>query len=168
MKPKPVDEYIKVAPEKAQEKLKEMRALLSNVAPKANKGLKWGKPVFESKTILFAYSAHKSHLSFIPTGSALRPFEEELSGYTVKKKILFNFAMTNLCQRSLFGGLQNIERRMWKKEMQSGNIKTIFKTSSIFSQGLSRRGPQWRLLVLTNLAISVCAVRTQPMENFED
>ena len=84
MKPKTVDEYIKLAPEIAQEKLKEIRSLLSNVAPKATEALKWGKPVFESKTILFAYSAHKSHLSFIPTGPAIKAFKDELSGYTVK------------------------------------------------------------------------------------
>ena len=85
MKPKTVEEYIKVAPEVGQEKLKEMRSILKKVAPNANEGLKWGKPVFESKTILFAYSTHKSHLSFIPTGPALKPFEKELSDYTVKK-----------------------------------------------------------------------------------
>ena len=85
MKPKSVEEYIKVAPEVGQEKLKEMRSILKNVATTAKEGLKWGKPVFESKTILFAYSAHKSHLSFIPTGPARKPFEKELSDYTVKK-----------------------------------------------------------------------------------
>jgi len=85
MKPKTVDEYIELAPEMAQEKLIEMRSILRNVAPTATEVLKWGKPVFESNTILFAYSAHKFHLSFIPTGPALKPFEKELSGYTVRK-----------------------------------------------------------------------------------
>jgi uncharacterized protein YdhG (YjbR/CyaY superfamily) len=85
MKPKTVDEYIELAPETAQEKLIEIRSILSKVAPTATEVLKWGKPVFASKTILFAYSAHKFHLSFIPTGLALKPFEKELSGYTVKK-----------------------------------------------------------------------------------
>lgn len=85
MKPKTVDEYFKLAPEIAQKKLEEMRFLLRDVAPKATEALKWGKPVFELDTILFAYSAHKSHLSFIPTGPALNPFKDELSGYTVNK-----------------------------------------------------------------------------------
>ena len=62
-----------------------MRSILKNVVPNAREGLKWGKPVFESVTILFAYSAHKSHLSFIPTGPALKPFEKELSEYDVQK-----------------------------------------------------------------------------------
>jgi uncharacterized protein YdhG (YjbR/CyaY superfamily) len=85
MRPKTVDEYIELAPEIAREKLIEIRSVLSKVAPTATEVLKWGKPVFVSKTILFGYSAHKSHLSFIPTGLALKPFEKELSGYTVKK-----------------------------------------------------------------------------------
>ena len=84
-KPASVEEYIEQLPDIAQSKFKEMRSILKNVVPDAREGLKWGKPVFESVTILFAYSAHKSHLSFIPTGPALKPFEKELSEYDVKK-----------------------------------------------------------------------------------
>ncbi|MCP9770601.1 DUF1801 domain-containing protein [Lacihabitans sp. LS3-19] len=85
MKPKTVDEYFINAPEEAKGKLEELRSLLKNVVPDASEVLKWGKPVFESKTILFAYSAHKSHLSFIPTGPALEPFLNELNDYVVNK-----------------------------------------------------------------------------------
>ena len=84
-KPINVEEYIKGLPEIAQSKIKELRLILKSVAPEAKEGLKWGKPVFESETILFAYSAHKSHLSFIPTGPALKPFEKELSELITKK-----------------------------------------------------------------------------------
>lgn len=84
-KPINVDEYIEQLPEIAQSKIKELRLILRTVAPEATEGLKWGKPVFESVTILFAYSAHKSHLSFIPTGPALKPFEKELSDFSSKK-----------------------------------------------------------------------------------
>lgn len=84
-KPTSVEEYINALPEEAQTKIKEIRSILKSVAPKANEGLKWGKPVFESETILFAYSAHKAHLSFIPTGPALKPFEKELAEFSTKK-----------------------------------------------------------------------------------
>lgn len=84
-KPTNVEEYIEQLPEIAQIKLKELRSILKSVAPEAKEGLKWGKPVFESVTILFAYSAHKAHLSFIPTGPAMKPFEKELAEYTTKK-----------------------------------------------------------------------------------
>lgn len=84
-KPANVEEYIEQLPGGAQIKLRELRSILKSVAPKAKEGLKWGKPVFESETILFAYSAHKAHLSFIPTGPAMKPFEKELAEYTTKK-----------------------------------------------------------------------------------
>ena len=84
-KPENVEHYIEQLPEIAQAKIKELRKILKSVVPEANEGLKWGKPVFESKTILFAYSAHKSHLSFIPTGPTLKPFEKELTEFVMKK-----------------------------------------------------------------------------------
>ena len=80
-----LEEYIQQLPEIAQTKINELRSILKSVVPEAQEGLKWGKPVFESTTILFAYSAHKSHLSFIPTGPSLKPFEKELSEYITKK-----------------------------------------------------------------------------------
>jgi uncharacterized protein YdhG (YjbR/CyaY superfamily) len=85
VKPSNVDEYINQLPETAQAKIKELRAILMKAAPEANEMLKWGKPAFVLKTILFAYSAHKSHLTFVPTGPAIKPFENELSGYAVNK-----------------------------------------------------------------------------------
>ncbi|MEH6681818.1 MAG: DUF1801 domain-containing protein [Sediminicola sp.] len=84
-KPRTVAEYIEQLPEIAQAKIKELRSILKKVAPDAKEGLKWGKPVFESDTILFAYAAHTSHLSFVPTGPALKPFEKELAQYPTKK-----------------------------------------------------------------------------------
>ncbi len=84
-KPRTVEEYIEQLPEVAQVNIKELRSILKSVAPEAKEGLKWGKPVFESNTILFAYSAHKAHLSFFPTGPALKPFEKELAAFNTKK-----------------------------------------------------------------------------------
>lgn len=91
-KPTSVEEYIERLPEIAQLKIKELRSILKSVVPEAKEELKWGKPVFESKSILFAYSAHKSHLSFIPTGPALKPFEKELTEFVTKKdSVQFSF-----------------------------------------------------------------------------
>ena len=58
---------------------------MKKVAPKATEALKWGSPVFEEKRILFAYTAFKSHLNFMPTESSLKPFKEELEGYKTGK-----------------------------------------------------------------------------------
>lgn len=47
--------------------------------------MKWGSPVFEKKRILFAFAAFKSHLNFMPTPSAMKPFKKELAKYTTGK-----------------------------------------------------------------------------------
>ena len=85
IKPTTVDEYIDSAPQEAQEKLREIRAVLKNVVPSARETLKWGSPVFEEGRILFSYSAHKSHLNFSPTGPAMEPFKEELAKFKTGK-----------------------------------------------------------------------------------
>jgi uncharacterized protein YdhG (YjbR/CyaY superfamily) len=85
IKPTTVDEYITAAPEEAQKKLHELRSILKEVAPNATESLKWGSPVFEEKRILFAYSAYKSHLNFMPTRTTLELFKEELVRYTTGK-----------------------------------------------------------------------------------
>ena len=85
IKPTTVSEYIKAAPPVAQEKLREIRAILKEVAPKAKEVMKWGSPVFEEHRILFAYTAFKSHLNFMPTESTLNHFKKELSEYKTGK-----------------------------------------------------------------------------------
>ena len=81
IKPKTVDEYIKAAPVEAQDKLLEIRSILKKVAPKATEAMKWGSPVFEEQRILFAYTAFKSHLNFMPTQRTLDHFRKELKEY---------------------------------------------------------------------------------------
>jgi uncharacterized protein YdhG (YjbR/CyaY superfamily) len=90
--PTTVDEYIEAAPQEAQKKLREIRAILKKVVPGAREMLKWGSPVFEKGRILFSYSAHKSHLNFSPTGPAMKPFKEELVKFkTGKDTIQFSY-----------------------------------------------------------------------------
>jgi len=84
-KPATVSTYIDAAPKQAQAKLRELRALLKAVAPGATEAIKWGTPVLEQERILFAYSAHRLHMNFMPTGSALAPFKKELAEYKTGK-----------------------------------------------------------------------------------
>jgi uncharacterized protein YdhG (YjbR/CyaY superfamily) len=84
-KPTTIDEYIEAAPQQSQEKLHEIRSILKQVAPGAKEQIKWGSPVFEEKRILFSFSAHKSHLNFMPTRSTLEAFQTELKDYTTGK-----------------------------------------------------------------------------------
>lgn len=85
VKPKSVDEYIAAAPPEVQKKLAEIRAILKKVAPNAREEMKWGSPVFEENRILFAYTAFKSHLNFMPTRRTLDFFRNELKEYVTGK-----------------------------------------------------------------------------------
>ena len=85
IKPSTITEYIDSAPREAQEKLREIRAILKKAAPDATETIKWGAPVFEEKRILFSFSAFKTHLNFMPTESSLKPFKEELADYKTGK-----------------------------------------------------------------------------------
>lgn len=82
---KTVDAYIDAAPPEARKKLRELRAILQDVAQEAREAIKWGSPVFEEKRILFAYAAFKTHINFMPTPSVLKAFEKELKDYTTGK-----------------------------------------------------------------------------------
>ncbi len=84
-KPLTVSEYIKKAPRESQKMLREMRTLLKKVVPKATESVKWGCPVFEESRILFAYAAFKTHMSFMPTPSAMKPFKNDLKTYKTGK-----------------------------------------------------------------------------------
>ncbi len=87
-----IAEYLASAPEPAQKTLRELYATLKAVVPKATESIKWGSPVFEETRILFAFSAHKSHLNFMPTPSAMKPFTKELAKYgTGKGSIRFRY-----------------------------------------------------------------------------
>ena len=84
-KPKNVDEYINAFPDPVQKKLNELRSILKEVAPDATEELKWGKPVFVEKRILFSFAGFKNHMMFMPTGPSLEPFKDELKDYKTGK-----------------------------------------------------------------------------------
>ena len=85
IKPSTIAGYIDSAPQEAQKKLMELYAILKKAAPEAREAIKWGSPVFEENRILFAFAAFKSHLNFMPTPSAMKPFKKELTKYTTGK-----------------------------------------------------------------------------------
>lgn len=83
-----VDQYIASAPENAQPHLRKLREVLQRVAPKAQETIKWGNPFFVEPRFLFAYSAHKNHVSFAPSAEALEAFRDELGQFDTTKHFL--------------------------------------------------------------------------------
>lgn len=80
-RPKSIDDYIRIAPPEAQERLREMYQCLREVAPDAEEGLKWGSPALWYGTILFIFAAHTRHISLYPTPPVIRAFAGELEDY---------------------------------------------------------------------------------------
>ncbi len=80
-KPTTIDEYISAAPKEAEPKLREMLEIIRSAAPDAKEGLKWKMPAFSYKRILVTFAAHRQHIGFYPTPSAMKAFAKELSKY---------------------------------------------------------------------------------------
>jgi uncharacterized protein YdhG (YjbR/CyaY superfamily) len=87
-KPTTVAAYIEAAPPAGQAPLRRLHALLAAAAPKATAVIKWGNPFFVEPRFLFAYSAHKAHLSFAPGAGAIAHFQSELKGHQTTKHFL--------------------------------------------------------------------------------
>ena len=85
VRPKTIAAYIDAVPKEAQKKLREMHACIRKSAPGATEGLKWGMPAFSYRRILVTFAAHKTHVGFYPTPSAVSAFRKELSKFTTAK-----------------------------------------------------------------------------------
>src|SRR3954447_13013018 len=89
-RPKTTTEYINAAPKEARKKLREMRACIRAAAPGATESLKWGMPSFSYRRILVTFAAHKTHIGFYPTPSAVKAFAEKLTRFhTARGSIQF-------------------------------------------------------------------------------
>jgi len=84
-RPKDIAEYIQAAPKGARKKLREMHACIRKASPGAEESLKWGMPAFSYKRILVTFAAHKNHIGFYPTPSAVSAFAKELSKFVTAR-----------------------------------------------------------------------------------
>jgi uncharacterized protein YdhG (YjbR/CyaY superfamily) len=87
-RPTTIAEYIEAAPAQGRPHLRRIYAVLKRAAPKAQEAIKWGNPFFVEPRFLFAFSAHKAHLSFAPTAAALEHFRKELALHKTTKHFL--------------------------------------------------------------------------------
>jgi uncharacterized protein YdhG (YjbR/CyaY superfamily) len=92
-RPTTISEYINSVPKEARKKLREMRACIRAAAPGAKESLKWGMPAFSGRRILVTFAAHKHHIGFYPTPSAVKAFANDLSKFvTARGSIQFPLA----------------------------------------------------------------------------
>src|SRR6476660_7187939 len=85
IKPTTIEEYIKAAPEEAQDKLRQMHACICAAAPGAAEGLKWSMPAYSYKRILVTFAVFKNHIGFYPTPSAVKAFAKELEKFATAR-----------------------------------------------------------------------------------
>ena len=87
-RPTTVAEYIQAAPPEGRSHLRKLHAILQKAAPRAKAVIKWGNPFFVDPRFVYAYSAHKAHMSLAPTAEALEAFRQELKDYDTSKHFL--------------------------------------------------------------------------------
>lgn len=87
-RPTTIAEYIEAAPRVGQPHLRKLYKILKSVAPKAEETIKWNTPFFVEPRFLFAFSAHKAHLSFAPMAAAMKAFSKELEKHETTKNFL--------------------------------------------------------------------------------
>jgi uncharacterized protein YdhG (YjbR/CyaY superfamily) len=80
-----IDEYIEEAPKESQAKLRELRAMIKEVAPNASEAISYGLATFKLNGNLVHFGGFGDHIGFYPTPSAIEAFMKELSPYKLAK-----------------------------------------------------------------------------------
>lgn len=81
-----VDEYINQFPKATQEKLKQMRSIVTSTCPQAQEKLSWGAPTYYLNGYLLQYAAYQHHIGFYTSPEVLNTFKEALSTYKTNEK----------------------------------------------------------------------------------
>lgn len=85
LKISPIDNYIAQFPKEVQSKLKQIRKLITDLAPKAEETISYGIPTFKLNGNLVHFAAFKKHIGFFPAPSAIVKFKKELATYKTSK-----------------------------------------------------------------------------------
>ena len=76
------DDYIKSFPNDVQERLKQIRAIIKQIAPDAEESISYAMPAYKlhGKPLVY-FAAFKNHIGFYATPSGHSEFAKELSKY---------------------------------------------------------------------------------------
>lgn len=85
MKAANIDDYISMYAPEVQEKLWQMRELISEAAPEAVECISYNMPAFRQKKVLVYFAAFKHHIGFFPTSSGVEAFKHKLGDYEFSK-----------------------------------------------------------------------------------
>jgi uncharacterized protein YdhG (YjbR/CyaY superfamily) len=82
---KNVDEYISAAPKEVQDKLREVRAAIMEVAPAAHESISYGMPYYDYKGRLAWFGLHKAFIGLYLRPPVIEKHKNELAGYDTTK-----------------------------------------------------------------------------------
>lgn len=80
-----MDEYISAAPKEVQDKLREVRAAIREVAPTARESISYRMPYYDYKGRLAWFGLQKAHVGLYVRPPVIEEHKNELVGYTTTK-----------------------------------------------------------------------------------
>jgi uncharacterized protein YdhG (YjbR/CyaY superfamily) len=80
-----IDQYISEYPGDVQNKLQQIRKLISKNAPGAEECISYGIPTFRLNGNLIHFAAYKNHIGLYPGASGIEAFSDQLGGYETSK-----------------------------------------------------------------------------------
>lgn len=80
-----IDEYIANFSGEIKERLILIRRIIANAAPQAKEKISYQMPAFYLNGNLVYFAAHKKHIGFYPTSSAMVAFAKELAEFKTSK-----------------------------------------------------------------------------------
>lgn len=83
--PANVDEYIAAFPAETQQKLQQIREIISENAPGSTETISYQIPTFKLQRNLVHFAAYKNHIGFYPGAGGIKAFQHELSAYKSAK-----------------------------------------------------------------------------------
>ena len=83
--PEDIDAYIARFPPEVQEILQQVRLTIRAAAPAAKEKISYQMPTFTLEGNLVHFAAHKQHIGFYPTPSAIATFKDALATYRSSK-----------------------------------------------------------------------------------
>jgi uncharacterized protein YdhG (YjbR/CyaY superfamily) len=83
-----VDEYIEGAPKEVQEKLRQLRALILQISPKAIERISYGMPYYEYNGRLIYFGITKAHIGLYIPPPVIEEHRKEIGRYYATKATL--------------------------------------------------------------------------------
>ncbi len=81
-----IDEYISKYPLEVQDRLKQFRTLIKDMAPDATEAMAYGMPGYKLNKKPFVYfGGFKNHIGFYPVPSGVEAFRQEFADYSTSK-----------------------------------------------------------------------------------